>query len=154
MIYDDACWHRGNEFPSNSPMEYSGTHIALFLRWCFLQGWANQLHFQREPEATYNLIQGEITATEYLFRYCDGRLSDANLNEQGNAFVSKYYGRDYLYLNDYVDLFGKLKFVAEESAHDFEKLQRLLNKRLKAYSVEPSSTAKSQYEQFKTLVFG
>lgn len=39
MKYDDATWHSGGEFPPESPAEFGGTHIALFLRWCFVKGW-------------------------------------------------------------------------------------------------------------------
>jgi hypothetical protein len=39
MKYDDASWHHGGDFPAGQPQEHGGTHIALFLRWCFVKGW-------------------------------------------------------------------------------------------------------------------
>jgi hypothetical protein len=56
--YDDASWHSGGEFPEGSPDEYGGTHIALFLRWCFIKGWAGEIHQEEEPEDTQRVIEG------------------------------------------------------------------------------------------------
>jgi len=44
MKYDDASWHYGGDFPIGSPEEYGGTHIALFMKWCFVKGWAGDIH--------------------------------------------------------------------------------------------------------------
>ena len=44
MKYDDASWHSGGDFPEGSPQEYGATHIALIMKWCFLKGWAGEIH--------------------------------------------------------------------------------------------------------------
>jgi len=127
--YDDASWHSGGEFPEDSPDEYGGTHIALFLRWCFAKGWAGDAHCEEEPEDTRRVAQGTLPATEFFFKYCDGKLTDEDLNEDGNAFAEQYYGDAGLYFQDYATHFGALMYVAPEEAHDFEAFSSVLEAR-------------------------
>ncbi|MEM7609943.1 MAG: hypothetical protein AAF411_31740, partial [Myxococcota bacterium] len=101
MKYDDSTWHSDGDFPADSPARFGGTHIGLFLRWCFEQGWASALHVERAPADVEAVIGGTMTGTDFLFRYCDGKLTDEDLNDEGNAFAAVYYGRDGLYLRDY-----------------------------------------------------
>lgn len=131
MKYDDASWHYGGEFPKNSPEEYGGTHIALFLIWCFRKGWAGAFHLEMEPDAFRQVIDGSMSATEFLFEFCDGKLTDEDLSEVGNAFAAGYYGGGGLYLEDYSQLFGHLMYQAPESEHDFETLCAVLDARLR-----------------------
>ena len=130
MKYDDASWHYGGEFPSESPQEYGGTHIGVFLRWCFIKGWAGDLHTEEENDAVEAVVRGEMSGTAFLFKYCDGKFTDEDLNDAGNSFVSTYYESDYT--GDYVELFADQMYVAPESAHDVDKLFRVLDKRLGA----------------------
>jgi len=128
MKYDDASWHYGGEFPSESPQEYGGTHIGIFLRWCFLKGWAGELHTTEENEAVDAVIRGEMSGTDFLFSYCDGKFTNEDLTDDGNTFASSYYESDYT--GDYVELFADDMYVAPESAHDVGKMFNLLDKRL------------------------
>ncbi|MDH5232153.1 MAG: hypothetical protein OEZ58_07110 [Gammaproteobacteria bacterium] len=132
MKYDDASWHYGGEFPDNSPEEYGGTHIAMFLKWCFVQGWAGEIHLKDEPEDTKKVIAGKLTATEFFFKYCDGKLTDEDFNAEGNQFAEAYYGEDGLYLDDYANNFGNLMYEAPENEHDFEVYSKVLESRFKS----------------------
>lgn len=132
MKFDDASWHCGGDFPEGQPEEHGGTHIALFLKWCFAKGWAGQLHMQEEPEAVQAVINGTMSATDFFFQYCDGKLIDEMLSEAGNAFAELYYGDDGLYLDDYANNFGDLMYVMPEAAHDFVKYSAILDARLKS----------------------
>jgi len=132
MKFDDASWHYGGDFPKGQPEEYGGTHIALFLKWCFIKGWAGELHMKEEPDAVQAVINGTMSATDFFFRYCDGKLIDEMLSESGNAFAELYYGDDGLYLDDYANSFGDLMYVKPEAAHDFAKYSAILNARLKS----------------------
>jgi hypothetical protein len=127
--YDDASWHSGGNFPDSSPDEYGGTHIALFLRWCFTRGWAGELHLDEESDDIDRVARGRLRATDFLFKNCDGKLTDQDLNEEGNAFAKQYYGEEGLYLQDYADHFGDLMYVAPEEDHDFEAFSSLLESR-------------------------
>ena len=142
MKYDDATWHSGGNFTAESPAEYGGTHIALFLKWCFVKGWAGKLHLEHEPEDVQRVIDGELAATEFLFTYCDGKFTDENLNEEGNRFATEYYGKDGLYLEDYGEHFGDLVYTAPESEHDFMKFSSVLEKRYRSGVLTKSSRPK------------
>lgn len=139
MKYDDASWHTGDEFPENSPEEYAATHIALFLKWCFKKGWAGDLHLTEAAEDTQRLIEGSLSATEFFLRYCDGTLTDEDLNVEGNAFASQYYGEQGLYLEDYAEHFGDLMFEVAESEHDFELFSSVLESRLQSGELTENS---------------
>jgi hypothetical protein len=131
MKYDDAEWHYSGDFPSSSPEAYGGTHIALFLRWCFSKGWVGALHHMEEPEAVTAVRDGSMSATTFLFVYCDGTLTDEDLNEAGNEFAQQYYGEDGLYLDDYTRHFGNLLYSASLEEHDATKFSAVLDQRLR-----------------------
>ena len=131
MKYDDASWHYGGEFPESSPDEFGGTHIALFLKWCFIKGWAGELHLEEEPSDTQKVICGAMPATEFFFKYCDGKLTDEDFNDEGNAFAEKYYGENGLYLEDYANHFTDLMYETPESEHNFEKYSAVIDSRLR-----------------------
>jgi hypothetical protein len=131
MKYDDASWHYDGEFPEDSPREYGGTHIVLFLRWCFVRGWAADEILEDASEEVQNVIDGTLSAIEFLFK-CDGKLTDDDLNNEGNAFAEKYYGKHGLYLEDYEKNFGDQMYKASEEEHDFVKFTAMLDARLKS----------------------
>ena len=131
MKYDDASWHYSGDFPKNQPVENAGTHISLFLRWCFKKGWAGALHMQETPQAVEDVINGKLSATQFLFKYCDGKLTNEDFNEMGNAFAARYYATEGLYLDDYAKTFQEQMYVAPEAAHDFEKFSSMLDERLR-----------------------
>ncbi len=137
MKYDDASWHSGGEgFPDTSPDEFGGTHIALFLKWCFVQGWASDFHIHEAPEDVQKVISGELPATDFLFKHCDGKLTNEDLNATGNAFAKKYYGDDGLFFKDYVDHFYEKAYSAPEREHDFSKFSAVLTKRYQGHKWE------------------
>ena len=129
MKYDDASWHYGGNFPTDQAQENGGTHIALFLKWCFVKGWAGSLHTDEEPAAVAAVVSGDLSATEFLFKYSDGKFTDEDLNDAGNSFAEQYYGDDGLYLDDYAEAFGEMMYLAPEDAHDFAKFSSILEAR-------------------------
>ncbi|WP_439897408.1 DUF7832 domain-containing protein [Duganella violaceipulchra] len=60
-------WALRRDIPQDQPEEHGGTHIALFLKWCFIKGWAGKLHLDEEPEAVAAVISGTMPATEFAF---------------------------------------------------------------------------------------
>lgn len=139
MKYDDAGWHSEGEFPAGSPPEYGGTHIALFMRWCFARGWAGDIHTEHDADEVQAVIDGAMTATDFLFQFCDGQLTDENVNDDGNDFASQYYGPSGLYIHDYADRFGHLMFVASEQDHDYDGFSSMLQSRLDSGPLVTSS---------------
>lgn len=131
MKYDDASWHYGaDNFPKGQPEEHGGTHIALFLRWCFAKGWAGELHMTEEPEDVQRVIDGSMSATEFFFKYCDGKLTNEDFTDEGNNFAEQYYGQSGLYLDDYHRHFGQYEYVKPEADHDYQKYSAILEERL------------------------
>lgn len=139
MKYYDASWHYGGSFPEDQPIENGGTHIALFLKWCFAKGWAGQLHAEEEPEAVQAVVKGERSATEFFFKYCDGKFVDEDLNDEGTNFAIKYYGDNGLYFEDYAENFGELMYLAPESLQDFKKFSAMLNARFASGVLEKTN---------------
>jgi len=131
--YDDAAWHFGGNFPKASPQAYGGTHIALFLRWCFLKGWAGDLHIAENANDVERMKRGDKPATEFLFQWCDGKFTNEDLNSEGNEFAAVYYGKDGAFLGDYANTFAHLLYVADEKQHDFEAFSNMVNRRYDAY---------------------
>ncbi|WP_410210106.1 hypothetical protein [Aquirhabdus sp.] len=140
MKYDDASWHFGGNFPPKSPQEFGGTHIALLLKWCFIKGWAGDLHLE-DPESNNDVEyvkQGQKSGTDFLFQWCDGKFTDEDLNDEGNAFIQVYYGEAGKYLNDYANKFGPLMYIGSEDQHDFKKFSNMVEKRYQSF-IKPKS---------------
>lgn len=132
MKYDDASWHYGGEFPDGFPDENGGIHVALFLKWAFLKGWAGELHLEEDVEDVDRVCANELSATEFFFKYCDGKLTDEDFNKEGQAVANRYYGEDGLYLDDYTDYIGDDLYRRTEEEHDTEKMFSVMNARLKS----------------------
>ena len=132
MKYDDASVHYNGEFPPNTPQQYGGTHIALFLRFCFVKGWAGPMHLQKRPAEVQGVIDGSLPATSFLFGFCNGCLTDKDLNDAGNVFAGQYYGRDGMYVYDYLQNFGDLMYKAPESEHNFNRQGVFMEARLRS----------------------
>ncbi|MGL6212081.1 MAG: hypothetical protein ACRC14_19825 [Paracoccaceae bacterium] len=142
MKYDDASWHSDGEFPEASPEEYAGTHIALFVKWCFLRGWAGEELLEDCPDDVARVISGQMSATDFLFKNCDGKLADADLNPEGNAFASEYYSESGSYTDDYAKHFDGFVYLRPESDHDFAKFTAMVDERLLAFLQSQNPTEK------------
>jgi hypothetical protein len=89
------------------------------------------LHQAEEPAAIAAVVKGELSGSNFLLKYCDGKFTNEDLTEEGNAFAEQYYGENGLYLEDYQKHFGMHEYRAPESAHDFLKFTSLLDDRLR-----------------------
>lgn len=136
MKYDDASWHSRGDFPSGSPEAYGGTHIALFLKWCFMKGWIGEFHREENPEDVDAVLTGAMSATDFFFKNCDGKLTDEDFNDEGNRFAARYYGKNGLYLSDYEGLFSDIFYLRGEAEHDFSALSELMEQRLRSNILE------------------
>lgn len=147
MKYDDASWHYNGTFPEDSPQEYGGTHMALFLKWCFIRGFAGDLHLEEEPESVNAVINGSMKASDFFFEFCDGKLTDEDFNDVGNEFASVYYGEDGKYLEDYSNNFGDQMYVDSEELHDFQKFSVMIDKRWTEWSSPKVLTEKKWFHK-------
>ena len=130
MKFDDASWHSESALAEGSPVEFGGTHIGLFLRWCFVKGWSSDLHTSEEPADIQAVVDGTLSGTDFLFKHCDGKLTNEDFDSEGPLFAESYYGDEGLYLGDYTKHFGSLMYVAPELAHDFNIFSTVLEARL------------------------
>lgn len=93
-----------------------------------MKGWAGELHTEEENDAVQAVVRGEMSGSDFLFKYCDGKLTDEDLNDEGNNFASTYY--DAFYTATYNYLFPHQMYVAPASAHDLDRLFRQLDKKI------------------------
>ena len=129
MKYDDSTWHSGGKFPEDSPVEYGGTHIALFLKWCFKKGWVGEHHLEHHADQVNQVVNDELTATDFLFKYCDGKFSDIDLSNEGNDFAKEDYGSNGLYFSEIGYYFEHLLYHKGEESYDFEVFSKILDVR-------------------------
>ena len=130
MKYEDVSWHFGGEgFPKDLPEEAGGTHTGMFAAWALLAGLAGDLHSKDCPEDIEDLRTRSITPGAFFLR-CDGKFTDEDLNEEGNAFAEEYFdpekGR---YLADYqAALGGKLPslYHLQDTWENFDRLKPVL----------------------------
>ena len=155
MKYDDVEWHCGENFPEDSPREYAATHIALFLKWCILNGFSSEYHKILLSPNIDDFRNGKLAATRYLLEENDGKFTSEDLNGKGNEFAQAYYGDDGLYFSDYIDEFGDLLFVAPEEEHDFEKFSSILEERMQCEILTETQRQKTRtIYLIYTFIFG
>jgi len=143
--YDDASWHFAGAISEGSPREYGGVHIALLLNWCFLKGWASQMHLEKNPTDVQKVITGEVSATQFLFDVCGGAFTDKDISETGSNFVEIYYGGCQRYLLDYIDVFRDCVYVCPEGFHDFRRFSSMVEGRYELYA---STKATGDFSKF------
>ena len=102
MKYDDASWHSGGEFPSDLAAEAGATHSGMFLAWALLNGLGGDLFDEEAPEAGAALKARTSTPGAVFLFYCDGKLTDEEFSDAGNAFARDYFDFEKgAYLGDY-----------------------------------------------------
>lgn len=94
MKYDDASWHYEGDFPEDLDDDASATHIGIYLAWCVMNGLGGELHTEELAEELAGLRSRELTPGAWLLSACDGKLTDEDLNGEGNAFTAFYYAPD------------------------------------------------------------
>lgn len=146
MKYDDAEYQFLN-FSTDQPNETGGTHIGMYLAWAILRDLGGD-HFDdvHAKAQIAELKARRTTGCEVLFDRCDGKLTDDDFNELGNAFTAayyeKYFTRDYerLFQND----FGKTghdidDFCAvPDTQENFDRLAELLDQRFRQWQAARS----------------
>ncbi len=134
MKYDDASWHSGGEFPDDLPDEAGGTHTGMFLAWALLSGLAGEFHTEDSPDAIPTLASRRMTPGQFFLNWCDGKFTDEDVNDEGNAFVQDYFDFEKgKYLSDYestlaVGLPGA--YHVPDTWENFDRLKPVLDRRL------------------------
>ena len=134
MKYDDASWHYGGQFPKDLPNEAGATHTGMFVAWALLTGLAGEIHTEEIPEGLEKLRSRSVTPGQFFLEACDGKFTDEDLNDEGNAFAQEYFDFDRgAYMNDYDQLLAKglpSQYHVQDTWTNFDKLRHVLDKRL------------------------
>jgi hypothetical protein len=137
MKYDDASWHCGGDFPSDLPIEAGATHTGMFVAWALLSGLAGDIHVNDSPAALEKLRSRVVTPGAFFLEACDGKFTDEDLNDEGNAFAQAYFDFEHgSYLSDYDKiLVGGLptQYHVADTWENFDKLRTVLDKRLEEW---------------------
>jgi len=133
MKYDDASWHSGGDFPSELPPEAGATHVGMFLAWALLRGLGGRLVLENSAAAVQGLRSRSVVPGAFFMNECDGKLTDEDLNEQGNAFASQYYVSETgQYFADYEATLGGILptlYHVVDSWDNFDKVAPVLDRR-------------------------
>jgi hypothetical protein len=127
--YDDASWHSGGDYPAGLPPENARTHIGFFLRWAFSRDLTGELHREEEPDAVAKVVQGTLSGAAFVSEFCDEKLTDEDLDDEGNAFAAACYDTYLARLTDLVCAGGKVATVyhAAEDEPTYADVARLLD---------------------------
>ena len=133
MKYDDASWHYGGDFPKDLPDEAGATHTGMFIAWALLSGLAGEIHVVDFPGGLEALRTRSVTPGQFFFEYCDGKFTDEDLDDQGNAFAAAYFAFEHgRYLADYERVLGdglpNLYYVPD-TWPNFDRLKPTLDRR-------------------------
>lgn len=118
---------------------YAADHIGLFLRWVIENGFegdgGDEEIFQ---EGCEQVRKGEITGTEFLMEYCDGKFWDCDICDEIKPFVEEYYNsndetRPYQYFKDLIEAIGKDNLYQIISGDkEYNALKPLIDRAFKA----------------------
>lgn len=133
MTYDDASWHSGGEFPADLPASAGATHTGMFVAWAVLSGLGGPLH----AEDAFQLAARSDTPGAWFLSACDGKFTDEDLTDDGNAFTQAYFDFDEgNYLDDYEAAVGQGTppgpqglYYVEDSWDTFDRLAPVLDRR-------------------------
>lgn len=122
--YDDASWHYGDDFPEGLPEKNGATHTGMFLNWCITNDMISSELKEETSDDIEKLKRQELTGAEFIMNILDGKFSEYELNDLGNAFAKDYYADETDFANqfssfatDYINIFDTL---AEESDFEYE----------------------------------
>jgi hypothetical protein len=138
MKYDDASWHHGGDFPKDLPNEAGATHTGMFVAWAFASGLVGSIHLDEISEDLERLKSRQMTPGRFFMHACDGKFTDEDLDERGNAFARHYFDLTHgKYLQDYEATLGgnvpTLYHVAD-TWENFDLLKPVLDRRFSEWS--------------------
>jgi TPR repeat protein len=114
MKYDDAEYCFLNFETDRLPNEAGGTHTGMYLAWAASKG---LLDWDFDEEVLAPLRARSITGSQLFFDRCDGKLTDDDLNDVGNAFTASYYEAHFV--ADYQRVFADQIPNGGETTDDF-----------------------------------
>ena len=140
MKYDDASWHSGGKFPKDLPPEAGATHTGMFVAWALMSGLAGEMYTNDFPDEIPKLRARSLTPGSFFLEACDGKFTDDDLNEEGNAFAQMYFDfKKGAYLRDYEGTLGgnvSDLYHVKDSWENFDRLKPVLDRRFADWKVK------------------
>jgi hypothetical protein len=85
------------------------------------------------PESIPILKERSLTPGAFFLKFCDGKFTDEDLNDEGNAFAEHYFDLETgKYVNDYGDTLGLSPddlYYGSDTWETFDKLRPVLDRR-------------------------
>jgi len=134
MKYDDASWHsESDNFPNDLLSAAAFTHTGLYLAWAVLADLASE-ELQDDFEEGLAKLRSRSTSPCQLYRAMDGKLTDDDLSDEGNAFTKFYFDFEAgQYLKDYEEVLCEglpTTYHVADSWENYERLKPVLDTRL------------------------
>ncbi|KHD04785.1 hypothetical protein PN36_34480 [Candidatus Thiomargarita nelsonii] len=133
--YDDISWHYDGNFPAELTEKNASTHIGMFLGWAIKRNLEGTFLKEMANDGLIKLRAGEITGGEFVYLYCDGKLTSEDLNDDANKFAQEYYENDE-YISDYAETLGynvPTLYHIQDNLKNALLIENILDKRFKEY---------------------
>ena len=110
----------------------------MFVAWSMLNDLAGTIHTADFPDDLLKLRNRELSPEDWFVRACDGKFTDEDLSEEGNAFARAYYANDEglrtgsaCYLADYEAVFPGLYslYRVPDGWETYDKIAPVFSKR-------------------------
>lgn len=130
--YDDASWHAGGDFPPELDSERACTHIALFLGWAVDRGLGGDLLREEYGEMLEGFRARRLSPIELLHAAADDKLTDEDLNDEGNAFTAEYFDSNLYYVDYAMALAGDLPslYHVDCTWENYDRMAKRIDERL------------------------
>jgi hypothetical protein len=139
MKYDDASWHLEGDFPKDLPEDAAFTHTGLYLAWAVLAGLGSK-ELQDDFKEELTKLSARLNPPCEVYKVMDGKLTDENLSDDGNAFTKGYFDFEVgQYLKDYEEVLCKdlpTMYHVADSWENYERLKPILDNRLAAWRAD------------------
>ncbi|AEA42863.1 hypothetical protein [Fluviicola taffensis] len=146
---DQANWHYGGDFPKGLPKENGGTHIGMYLNWIIDNNLLEKTFLEDSAEGIQKVKSRKITGREFLFEYCDEKLLEYFLNEEGLEFTTRYYKRLGTYMYDYDELLKGKYDSLYEIPNTWENYDLITTKITKEFEKWKSRRTKKSWQFWK-----
>jgi len=136
FVYDKAKWHYEGNWPPDLPEENAYTYSGIFLTWLIRKNFLDSTFVEDFQTDIQQLRERRITPGCF-FQIVDGVLASDMLSEEGNAFVTSYFGSEGgQYLNDYDELLARQlpsPYHVADTWENYETLKQRIDERYSAW---------------------
>ncbi|BDZ43060.1 hypothetical protein GCM10025865_23590 [Paraoerskovia sediminicola] len=118
--YDDLEWHVED---AGNDRQLACAHMGVFLAWALIEGHTST-EFDAELSTPVEAVRSRrMSGTEFLLKYCDGKLTSDCFGPAFNRFVKGYYEGSSQYFADYGEVIAP--HGAYEDVETWELYERI-----------------------------